>query len=86
VSGLSGYRLAILDIEYESDADVEVGFRFGDGTTFETKKFARRVTAGVYAHNYIGAPRICDAEGYGLYCRVEGAVNIKGSIAYTYLP
>ena len=86
VPGYDDYRLVILDIEYESDADVEVGFRFGDGTTFDAWKFARRTTSGVFAHNYIGAPRICEAPGWNLYCRTEGAVNVKGSVAYTYLP
>ena len=71
----SGKAIRLKLIQYESDADVEVGLRFGDSGSL----FARRVTAGVMALNLIG----CNIQGgtdevLNLY--TGGAVNVKGFV------
>jgi len=71
----SGKAIRLKFVQYESDADVEVGLRFGDTGSL----FARRVTAGVMALNLIG----CNIQGgtdevLNLY--VGGAVNVKGFV------
>jgi len=73
-------KIRVHYIEYESDADVAVGFCFSDGVTFKDR-FARRFTSGVFASNY-AAGNLQGPTGYGLYCRVGGAVKVSGHVIY----
>jgi len=71
----SGKAIRLKLVQYESDADVEVGLRFGSTGSL----FARRITAGVMALNLVG----CNVQGatdekLNLY--VGGAVNVKGFV------
>jgi hypothetical protein len=69
----SGKKVRLHFISFESNADVQVGWRFG---TTETAQ-ACRVTKGIYAVNLIG----CNQEGavdQALNIRAEGAVTVKG--------
>jgi len=71
----SGKAIRLKLIQYESDADVEVGLRFGDTGDL----FARRITRGVMAINLIG----CNIQGetdQTLYLYTGGAVNVKGFV------
>jgi len=87
VGGLTGYFLQLRAFQYESDSDVEVALRFGDGTNF-SPKFGIRFTKGVLAMNLINAKLRSDID-WGLWLRVEGAVKVRGFVAtrhvtYTY--
>ena len=71
----SGKAIRLKLVQYESDADVEVGLRFGDSGSL----FARRITKGVMALNLVG----CNVQGavdevLNLY--TAGAVNVKGFV------
>jgi len=71
----SGKAIRLKLIQYESDADVEVGLRFGDTGSL----FARRTTKGVMALNLIG----CNIQGgtdEALNLYTGGAVNVKGFV------
>jgi hypothetical protein len=71
----AGKAIRLKLVQYESDADVEVGLRFGDTGPL----FARRVTAGAMALNLIG----CNIQGgtdEALYLYAGGAVNVKGFV------
>jgi len=83
ISAIADKAIKVVFSEYESFEDIEVGLRFGDGTTF-TDKFARRGTKGVMVQSRIGANLKGDV-GYGLYLRTEGAVKVIGSISYEYV-
>jgi len=71
----SGKAIRLKLVQYESDADVEVGLRFGDSGEL----FARRITKGVMALNLVG----CNVQGSAdeaLNLYVGGAVNVKGFV------
>jgi len=71
----SGKAIRLKLIQYESDADVEVGLRFGSTGSL----FARRTTKGVMALNLVG----CNIQGgtdEALNLYVGGAVNVKGFV------
>ena len=71
----SGKALRIKLVQYESDADVEVGLRFGD----TGELFARRITKGVMALNLVGC-NVQGGTGETLNLYVGGAVNVKGFV------
>jgi len=71
----TGKRLRLKLLQYSTDADVEVGLRFG---TTETKWAVLQVK-GVMALNLVG----CNLEGATdeeLNVRAEGAVTVKGFV------
>jgi hypothetical protein len=71
----SGKRVILHFISFESDADVQVGWRFG---TTETVQVCR-ITKGVYVANLVGA-NPPGGIGQELNIRAEGAVNVKGYV------
>jgi hypothetical protein len=71
----SGKKVRLHFISFESDADVQVGWRFG---TTETVQVCR-ITKGIYAINFIGANQEGAAD-QALYIRAEGTVNVKGYV------
>jgi hypothetical protein len=71
----SGKKVRLHFISFESDADVQVGWRFG---TTETVQVCR-ITKGPYVANLIGANQEGDVD-QALNIRAEGAVNVKGYV------
>jgi hypothetical protein len=71
----SGKKVRLHFLSFESDADVQVGWRFG---TTETTQVCR-ITKGIYAINFIGANQE-GATDQALNIRAEGAVNVKGYV------
>jgi hypothetical protein len=71
----SGKKVRLHFLSFESDADVQVGWRFG---TAETVQICR-ITKGPYVANFIGANQEGAAD-QALNIRAEGAVNVKGYV------
>ena len=71
----SGKKVRLHLISFESDADVQVGWRFGTTEPVQTC----RTTKGVYVANLIGANQEGDVD-QALNIRAEGAVNVKGYV------
>jgi len=70
-----GFAIKLVGFSYESDADVEVGLRFG--TTGPL--FGMRTTKGVMAFNLVG----CNVQGgidASIYLYTGGAVTVKGNL------
>jgi len=71
----TGKAIQLGTVQYESDADVEVGLKFGTTGAL----FARRTTKGVMAITFIVyLPK--GATDEVLYLYVGGAVNVKGFV------
>jgi len=71
----SGKKVRLHFISFESDADVQVGWRFGTSEPVQVC----RTTKGPYVANLIGANQEGDVN-QALNIRAEGAVNVKGYV------
>jgi hypothetical protein len=71
----SGKKVRLHFLSFESDADVQVGWRFD---TTEAVQICR-ITKGPYVANFIGAYQE-GAVDKALNIRAEGAVNVKGYV------
>jgi len=76
LAAVSGQSHKIFAFGYESDADVQQGFRFGTSAD----KFGRRITKGVYAQTLMHP--IIGSANTALNFRAEGAVNAKVWVQY----
>lgn len=75
VAAQSGKLVKVYNLQYESNADIDVSLRFAAGT-----KWARRMTKGVFVQSFT-QPQ-AGGESQALNLRVEGAVTVRGSVAY----
>jgi len=76
LAAVSGQSHKIFAFGYESDADVQQGFRFGTSAD----KFGRRITKGVYAQTLMHP--IIGTANTALNFRAEGAANVKVWVQY----
>lgn len=77
LAAVAGKKHKIYAYGYESDASVEVCFRFG---TEATSKWGRRTTQGAFAQTLIRP--FVSLINQALNFRTEGAVNVKLWIQY----
>jgi len=69
----AGYRIRLMGLQFSTDADVQVGLRFG---TVEDPSWVLQ-RAGSLPFNLLGCNRVGDVD-QPIYVRAEGVVNVKG--------
>jgi len=77
LSAVSDQKHKIYAVNYESNANVEVGLRDGTSTTF---RYAVRTTSGVFVQTWLHP--IVHSVYTALNLRAEGAVTVKGYVQY----
>jgi len=77
LAAVVGQKHKIYAVNYESNANVEVGLRDGTSATF---RYAVRTTSGVFVQTWVHP--IVGSVYTALNLRAEGAVTVKGYVQY----